>query len=190
MINGFQKIVYKLCSVVPICIFLAITFYTQKISIQICIFCGLVGVGGCVYAVLFIKLCEQNLSIVKITIDSVLQDDTSVCVCIASYLVPLVGIIWKNNLLCWIMVGGAIVLLLIKSENLGFSPILLVVGYHCYKVNLSTGTTCILISRRKGIRNKKQVNSAIRINENLMVEKNIHSIEYHGGKSGIKMLDC
>ena len=101
-----------------------------------------------------------------------------------------IGIIWKNNLLCWIMVGGAIVLLLIKSENLGFSPILLVVGYHCYKVNLSTGTTCILISRRKGIRNKKQVNSAIRINENLMVEKNIHSIEYHGGKSGIKMLDC
>lgn len=65
MINEFQKLIYKLSCTAPICIILAATLYTQKCNIVFCILIGVAGIGGCVYAIIFIKLCAKKLADIR-----------------------------------------------------------------------------------------------------------------------------
>lgn len=171
MISKFQKLIYKLSCIAPICVILAIILYTQDFNITFCILLGLVGIGGCAYAIIFIKLCEKRLPILKITVDNITPDDTSTFAYFATYLIPLIGIIWKDDLLVWVVIAVVVAVMGIRMSNLSFCPILLLAGYHCYKVNLSTGTECILISRKKGIRSSKQIEQVIRIDDTLILEE-------------------
>lgn len=171
MINRIQIILYKLSCISPICLVLGIIFYTQNFNIIFCILLGLAGISGGIYAIIFIKLCEKKLPILKITTDSISQEDTSALAYFATYLIPVIGVIWKENLLVWIIIAIGVIALGIKVSNLGFCPVLLLAGYHCYKADLSTGTECILISRKKGIRSSKKLNQVIRISDTLMLEK-------------------
>lgn len=178
MINRIQIMLYKLSCISPICLVLGITFYTQNYNVLFCVLLGLAGIGSSSYAIIFIKLCEKKLPILRITADSISQEDTSVFAYFATYLIPLIGVIWRDNPLVWIIIAMGVIVFGIKVSNLGFCPVLLLAGYHCYKVDLSTGTACILISRRKGIRNSKKLNQVIRISDTLMLEKK-------GGKENV-----
>lgn len=178
MINRIQIILYKLSCISPICLVLGIILYTQNFNIIFCLLLGIAGIGGGIYAFIFMRQCEEKLPILKITTDSVSQEDTSVLAYFATYLIPIIGIIWKENLLVWIIIAIGVIALGIKVSNLGFCPVLLLGGYHCYKAELSTGTECILISRKKGIRSSKKLNQVIRISDTLMLEK-------MGGKANV-----
>ncbi len=169
MVSEFQKLIYKLSCIAPICVILAITLCTQKCNIAICIALGLVGIASCAYGIVFIKLCEKKLPTIKVGIENISQDDSSAFLYFATYLIPLVGVIWKQDLLVWIIIAVVVLALGIRMGNLVFCPILLLAGYHCYKANLSTGTECILISRKRGVRNSKQINQVIRISDTLML---------------------
>ena len=114
----------------------------------------------------------------KIPVENISLNDTSVLVYIVAYMLPLVGVAWEDTLLVWLLIAAGIIALGIKMSNLAFCPILLLAGYHCYKANLSTGTECILISRRKGVRNCKQIKQAIYISETLMLDET-------GGKENV-----
>lgn len=105
MINGFQKLIYKMSCVAPVCVFLGITLFLQGTNIVFCILLGLVGLGGMIYTYIFIKLCEKKLPVLKIVIDSILQDDRSVLVSFFTYLIPLVGIVWKNDIFVWTLIA-------------------------------------------------------------------------------------
>ncbi len=169
MINEFQKLVYKLSCIAPICIILAVSLYTQRCNIIFCIFLGFVGISGCVYAIFFIRLCEKKLPKLRITVDGISQDDTSVIAYLTTYLIPLIGVVWKNDLFIWILIAVCVIILGIKMNNLSFCPILLLAGYHCYKASLTTGTECILISREKVVRSNKQFQQVIRISDTMML---------------------
>ncbi len=171
MISEFQKLIYKLSCIAPICVILAITLYTQKTNIVFCILFGLVGIGGSIYAIIFIRLCKKKLPVLNIAVDSVSQEDTAAFTYVATYLFPLIGVIWKNNFFVWIIIAAGVIILGIRVSKLEFCPVLLLADYHCYKANLSTGTECILISRKKGIRSSKQINQVIRISDTLMIEE-------------------
>lgn len=170
MINGFQKLIYKMSCIAPVSVFLAITLFLQGTNIVVCILLGLFGLVSVIYSYIFIKLCEKKLPVLKITIDSISQDDSSVLVSFVAYLIPLVGIVWKNDIIVWILIAVSIFVVLIRVGDLGFCPVLLLAGYHCYRANLSTGTGCVLISRRRGMRNNKQVTQAVKISDTLMLE--------------------
>lgn len=170
MISELQRLLYKLSCVAPICVVLAITLYTQKFNMILCILWGGIGIGGCVYAVVFIRLCERKLPLLKIAIDNISQDDSSVLAYFATYLLPLIGVVWKDSLWVWILIAMGGIALGTRIHNLGFCPILLLAGYHCYKANLSTGTACILISRKREVRNSRQIKQAIYISDTLMIE--------------------
>lgn len=170
MINGFQKLIYKMSCIAPVSVFLAITLFMQGTNIVVCILLGLFGLASMIYSYIFIKLCEKKLPVLKITIDSISQDDSSVLVSFVAYLTPLVGIVWKNDIIVWILIAGSIFVVLIKVGDLGFCPVLLLAGYHCYRANLSTGMVCVLISRRRGMRSSKQVTQVVKISDTLMLE--------------------
>lgn len=119
---------------------------------------------------LFLLSCvRKNLLILEITVDNISQDDTSVFAYLATYLIPLIGVVWKNDIWVWILIVVVVIILGIRMSNLSFCPVLLLAGYHCYKANLTTGTECILISRKKGVRNSKQIHQVIRISDTLML---------------------
>lgn len=170
MINRIQIMLYKLSCISPICLVLGFTFYAQSFNVLFCVLLGLAGIGSS-YAIIFIKLCEKKLPILRITADSISQEDTSVFAYFVTYLIPLIGVIWRDNSLVWIIIAMGVIVFGIKVSSLGFCPVLLLAGYHCYKVGLSTGTACILISRRKGIRSSKKLDQVIRISDTLMLEK-------------------
>ncbi len=178
MVNGFQKLIYKLSCVAPICVILAIALCTQGFHILVCIPLGFCGLVGCAYAIVFIKLCEKKLPTLNITIVSISQKDSEVFAYLATYLIPLIGVFWEEYLGVWILVAAGVIVLGIRTGDLGFCPILLLAGYHCYKVDLSTGTDCILISRKREVRNNKQIKQAIRISNTLMLTQT-------GGKANV-----
>lgn len=178
MVNGLQKLIYKISGIAPICVILAITLYTQGVHIVICILLGSVGLAGGIYAIIFIRRCEKKLPVLKITIVSISQEDAAAFAYLATYLIPLIGVRWADNLVVWILVATVVILLGIRMGNIGFCPILLLAGYHCYKADLSTGTECVIISRKKGVRSSKQIGQAIRISDTLMLTET-------GGKANV-----
>ncbi len=178
MVNEFQKLIYKISGIAPIGAMLAITLYTQGFHIVICVLLGVSGLVGCVYAVAFVRLCEKKLPALEITIVGISQNDSEVFTYLATFLIPLIGVIWEYNLLVWILIAALVIVLEVRTSNLGFCPILLLAGYHCYKADLSTGTECVIISRKKGVRNSKQIRQAIRISDTLMITET-------GGKANV-----
>lgn len=170
MINEFQRLLYKISCIAPICIILGLLLYMQDVSILFCSILTMIGIISCIYSIIFVKLCEKNLPTLMITADSITQDDGVVIMYVITYLVPIVGVIWKDNQIIWMLIGAVLILMLIKINNLSFCPVLLLVGYHCFKISLSTGTECVLVSKRKGIRSNKQIGQVIRISDNLMIE--------------------
>lgn len=172
MINGVQRLLYKLSCIAPICIILALTLYIQNFSGIVCVILGFIGAGGCVYAFFFVQACGKKLPLLKVSVDNISQEDRSALEYFAAYLIPLIGIVWKENLVVWIITAAVLIVLIIRISSLGFCPVLLLAGYHCYKVSLSTGIDNIVISKRKGMRNSKQLHQVVRISDTLMLEEN------------------
>lgn len=172
MINRVQKILYKQGCVSPVLITLGISLWIQDTDWQWCMVLILGGVFGCVYAVKFIKLCKQKLSSLEIEIQSIEQSDNEVIAYICSYLIPIVGVIWKDDTLMWILMAVYVFIFYIKIETMEICPVLLLANYHFYKISLSTGIeNCIFISKRKGIRSTSEIRNVVRVGENLLVDE-------------------
>lgn len=171
MINGFQRFIFKLSCILPICIFLAIFFYAQRFEIFFCVCWMVAGLCGGAYGFLFVKLCEKNLPLLEVEVESISQEDFSILICFATYLFPLAGVVWESNAMLWAFLTMGAVLIFLKTGSLGFCPVLLLAGYHCYKAELSTGTTCILISRKREIRSSEHIKQVIRISGTLLLEE-------------------
>lgn len=170
MINGFQKMLYKFGCIAPICFLLGVMVMVQKGCILWGIALILIGVTGCIYAVALIGRCERELPVLKITVNNITQNDSSVTGYVFAYLVPIAGIIWDQGLIVWVLIAAAFLFLLIKMNDLSFCPILIAASYHCYKASLSTGTECILISKKRGVRNSEQIREIIRISDTLFLD--------------------
>lgn len=171
MINNLQKILYKISNIAPIMIFLGISLYLQGVNIELCVFLGTVGLLASTYAVIFIKMCEKMLPVLSVKIESISSNDDIVIVYLATYLFPLIDIVWSDKGAIWIGLFIIAVIILMRINVLGFNPILLLIGYHCYKLTLSTGVSdCIMISKQKGIRNKTQIKEILRIEECLVLD--------------------
>lgn len=170
MMNGFQKMLYKFGCIAPICSFLGIAIMIQDNRILWGMGLLLIGVLGCVYVVMLIKRCERELPILKIEVTNIAQSDASVIGYVLAYFVPIAGNVWEEGMVVWILIAVALIFLSLKANDLNFCPILIAANYHCYKASLSTGTECIVISKKKGVRSSNQIGEILRISDNLFLE--------------------
>lgn len=171
MINNIQKILYKVSNIAPVMIFLGVSLYMQGISARICVVLVVMGLASVIYTVFFIKRCEKVLPVLHIKVESISANDEVVVAYLLTYLVPMIGVIWKENQYLWIVLLILAVIILMKINVLSFNPILLFIGYHCYKVSLSTGVSdCVVISKQKRIRNRTQMKEMLRIEDFLMID--------------------
>lgn len=172
MINKFQKTLYKIGCAAPILITLGISLLIQETDWKLCIGLIMTGILASIYVVRFIELCKRNLGTLEIEIENIEQNDSEAIAYAFGYLIPMVGVIWKDDKILWVLVIGYIVFFYIKADSLGICPILLSANYHFYKVSLSTGIgNCILISKKQGIRSSDEIKNVVRVSENLLIDE-------------------
>lgn len=171
MINRLQILMYKVSCVAPIMIMVGISFWIQGESKVWCIALSSIGIVISGYALWFIKLCKDKLPLFPVTVESIASNDEIALMYVVTYFTPLTGIIWEDKQWIWGVIAGIGILILLKLNTLSFSPILLFMGYHCYKVTMATGMSdCFVISKRRQIINKNQIQVVQRINAFLLID--------------------
>lgn len=177
MINNFQKMLYRLTCVAPLMIISGIIIWIQKSNYGLSIVLIGSGVALCIYAVVFIKACIRKLAVIPIEVRTVAKSDISLYIYFVTYIVPLLGL-WEEK--TWYVVGviGIVMIVLtLLIRQLSFSPILIFMRYHFYKIEISSGLgECYLLSKAKQMRDSGQIKYAIRLDDGLYIhwEENQH----------------
>lgn len=171
MINWFQKFLYKSSNVAPIVSVLGITLLMQRVNKTVCVVLILLGIVSAANVLIFISLCREKLAVIPVDILDISPNDGIVIAYILTYLLPLTSFVLEESQWVWIVVACLAILVLLKINTLSFSPILILAGYHCYKITLNTGVSeCLIISKQKKIRNKNQIKYILRVNEFLLID--------------------
>jgi hypothetical protein len=122
-----------------------------------------------------VSLCYKKIERIPIGVDNIIPNDTWVVVVLLSYALPAAGVIFKDiNLYISIAVILAWVIFLALSNSIIPNPLLMIWGYHFYKISTVDGSNDIcLLSKRRGIHNRKSVNTVmIAFNYLAIEEKN------------------
>lgn len=156
----------------PLLIIMAIVFSIQKINWKVCLLFGIIGITFFIYSFIFIWLCFKKLPPIKANVTDVSPNDTWVVGYIIAYIVPFTSVV-MSTINLWISLIVAVVALgvIIAINNTSFNPVLMLAGFHCYKITLKNGISgCILLSKRKEIRNNDQIASILRVGNYLLID--------------------
>lgn len=172
MINRLQIYLYKVSYISPLLIMIGISLLLQDFIWKWYIPFLVIGIITGIYAFVFIRLCLEKLPSLPVTVESIAPDDRVIIAYLSSHLVPLIGVIWQDNIIIRLAIGIMAVIFLFMARNIGFCPVLLLGGYHCYQVSLSTGVqNCILISTRPSIRSINQISTVVRVCDSLLIDE-------------------
>jgi hypothetical protein len=190
MANKFQKLLFNLSTMSPLALIFAIVYWMEKdieliltdsnefkINVVAVIIIAII-TASCAfsfYSIVFVSLCYKKIERIPIGVDNIIPNDTWVVVVLLSYALPAAGVIFKDiNLYISIAVILAWVIFLALSNSIIPNPLLMIWGYHFYKISTVDGSNDIcLLSKRRGIHNRKSVNTVmIAFNYLAIEEKN------------------
>lgn len=172
MTNTLQIALYKLSCIAPMMIFIGISLWKQGFSKWLCITLIALGVILCGYAPIFIKICRKKLPVIPVKVNELATNDQVVVIYLITYMLPIINIAWQDNLWAWVCFAILMIIAILVSSSMSFSPILLFFGYRCYRAKISDWRLdCILICRQKRITNLNQIENALRINEYLLISE-------------------
>lgn len=187
MANKLQKLLFNLSTMSPLVLIFAIVYWLEKdikvfseqentIQINIAaialIIIMLISISFAFYSTWFVKACHKKLERIPIGIDSIVPHDTWVIVVLLSYALPAAGVVFKDlNLYISIVVILFWVLFLAISNTILPNPLLMLQGYHFYKITTIDGSSDIfLLSKRKSIQNRNAVNTVMTAFHYLAIE--------------------
>lgn len=124
------------------------------------------------YSIWFVNACYKKLERIPIGVDSIVPHDTWVIVVLLSYALPAAGVVFKDlNLYISIVIILFWVLFLALSNTILPNPLLMLQGYHFYKITTIDGSSDIfLLSKRKSIQNRNAVNTVMTAFHYLAIE--------------------
>ena len=178
MANKFQKLLFNLSTMSPLVLIFAIVYWMEKdielfitnsnefkINIIAVIIIAIIAIS-CLfsfYSIVFVSLCYKTIERIPIGVDNIIPNDTWVSVVLLSYALPAAGVIFRDvNLYISIVVILAWVIFLALSNSIIPNPLLMIWGYHFYKISTVDGSNDIcLLSKRRGIHNRKSVNTVM-----------------------------
>ncbi|MDR2598666.1 MAG: hypothetical protein LBC73_00120 [Oscillospiraceae bacterium] len=173
MANTFQRIIYQISNVVPLVVMTAIVWYLQYESLCI----PLILIAVAIVITILFAVCfsygTRNCSKKEINVSSITSIDYWLVAYVITYITPFSYIVIDDIQVILLIVIIFIILLIIISGIITIPNVLLFcVGYHFYKIKTdSTGVSdYLLITKRKRIRNKNDVNIVIRIFEKLLID--------------------
>lgn len=187
--NRFQRFLFNLSTLSPLGMIFVVVCWIQlnvpplieadtgNLHIQtehiILLGAGLIFVLFSFWGISFVTRCKKRLETVTISAESASCNDAWAFVVVISYALPLAGfVIEEYN---WWIVSGILLLLSIilwVSSIVLPSPLLLLFGYHFYKVtNVDGGGECIMLSSRKSINNSKTIRKVICAFDYFLIER-------------------
>ena len=178
MANKFQKLLFNLSTISPMALIFAVVYWIEfDVSIysddmnKFCfdatsVFLLVIMVVSTVYSfycLLFVDLCKKHLERIPVAIDSITPDDKGVTIVLLSYALPAAGIIFRElHIFISIVIILAWLLFLALSNSIIPNPLLMLKGYHFYKITTIDGSNDIyLLSKRKSIQNRNTVNTVM-----------------------------
>lgn len=187
MANKLQKLLFNLSTMSPLVLIFTIVYWLEKdvkmfseqenktqiniaaVALMIII---LTTIFFAFYSVWFVNACHKKLERIPIGIDSIVPYDTWVIVVLLSYALPAAGVVFKDlNLYISIVVILFWVLFLALSNTILPNPLLMLQGYHFYKIATIDGSSDIfLLSKRKSIQNRNVVNTVMTAFHYLAIE--------------------
>ena len=187
MANKLQKLLFNLSTMSPLVLIFTIVYWLEKdvkmfseqenkikiniaaVTLMIII---LTTIFFAFYSVWFVNACHKKLERIPIGIDSIVPHDTWVIVVLLSYALPAAGVVFKDlNLYISIVVILFWVLFLALSNTILPNPLLMLQGYHFYKIATIDGSSDIfLLSKRKSIQNRNVVNTVMTAFHYLAIE--------------------
>lgn len=187
MANKLQKLLFNLSTMSPLVLIFTIVYWLEKevkvfseqenktqinfsaVALMIII---LTSISFAFYSIWFVKTCHKKLERIPIGIDSIVPHDTWVIVVLLSYALPAAGVVFKDlNLYISIVVILFWVLFLALSNTILPNPLLMLQGYHFYKITTIDGSSDIfLLSKRKSIQNRNAVNAVMTAFHYLAIE--------------------
>lgn len=187
MANKLQKLLFNLSTMSPLVLIFTIVYWLEKdvkmfseqenktqiniaaVALMIII---LTTIFFAFYSVWFVNACHKKLERIPIGIDSIMPHDTWVIVVLLSYALPAAGVVFKDlNLYISIVVILFWVLFLALSNTILPNPLLMLQGYHFYKIATIDGSSDIfLLSKRKSIQNRNVVNTVMTAFHYLAIE--------------------
>ncbi|MBE6731715.1 MAG: hypothetical protein E7564_08510 [Ruminococcaceae bacterium] len=178
MANKAQKLLFNLSTMSPLVLIFAIVYWLEKdvklfseqedkiqinvTAVALIMFIS-ISVAFSFYSSWFVRACNKKLERIPIGVDGVVPNDTWVIVVLLSYALPAAGVVFKElNIYISIVVILLWILFLALSNTILPNPILMLQGYHFYKITTVDGSSdIILLSRRKSIQNRSAVNTVM-----------------------------
>ena len=187
MANKLQKLLFNLSTMSPLVLIFTIVYWLEidvkmfsvqenKTQINIAAVALMIIILTTIffafYSVWFVNACHKKLERIPIGIDSIVPHDTWVIVVLLSYALPAAGVVFKDlNLYISIVVILFWVLFLALSNTILPNPLLMLQGYHFYKIATIDGSSDIfLLSKRKSIQNRNVVNTVMTAFHYLAIE--------------------
>lgn len=172
MANTFQKVIYFLSAASPIGLVFSIVLFVQKNYIVLPIVLSVVSVLLIFGFLCSFKYARRNIASMTVRVTDVATSDLWIIGYIVSYLLPLANMVIDEwNL--WVLAGVALLFVgVITLVNDAMPhPILLIIGYHFYKITTENGISSYVMISKKKIRHKKDIKCVGRVFEFLLIEK-------------------
>lgn len=172
MANALQRMIYHLSNTVPLLIMTGLVWYIQKKNWLI----PLILLAVAIIIIIIFAVCfnygKNNCSIKQINVTKIISKDGWIVAYILAYLLPFANLVISDYSISSIIFVGLILALAIVPAILTLPNILLFArGYHFYELETVPGIgDYLLISKRKRIRDKSEINNVMRIFEKLMMD--------------------
>ena len=189
MANKFQKLLFNISTISPLLVILTIIYWFEKDIIIfsrqaktfdfdstaiILISIAFLSTIFSFYSIFFIFLCQKKIERVSISVDNIVPNDSWVIAVLLSYAFPAAGIVFEeiNNIYIHIGVVVFLFVFLTLSNTILPNPILMIQGYHFYKITTTDGSSDIcLLSKRKSIHNRNVISTVIYAFSYLVIEE-------------------
>ena len=170
MANKFQKAIYILSALAPVLVVMAIVCWIQNGGwiipfVLILITAILVLAFGISFG-----YAKSNIQTVAVKVDGISSMDGRIVIYVISYLLPLITIKIEDIMISILIIVAIVgILCAIGADSIAPNPLLFVLGYHFYRINIAGALSDYCLISKKRLKKEKDVNEVAQIFESLMI---------------------
>lgn len=167
MPNFLGRFILFLSSYTPLFIIYVVLFWQQKWIVLILVTISAISITG---LIIYLQIMYRR-SEVQITPSDVRSGDAESMSYVVTYIFPFLslGLDQVNELVALIIFFVVIAILYINGSMIHINPVLSLSGFRLYELTLSSGSTHVLISRSRVVRNEPI--NVIKIDEEIYLLK-------------------
>ncbi len=172
MANTFQKIIYNLSSITPLCFTFSLVWWIQEKTYMIPLIFLMIGIGLSILLMKSFFYGLKSLAPIQLRTSDIAPNDGWIIAYIISYMLPFANMVideW-NLLICSCVAFLFIIIAPIVNTAIP-NPLLFLLGYHFYTVGAENGISgYVLISKRK-LRRKQDLKIVNRMFDFLLIDR-------------------